>query len=232
MMMMASLLLCIVMIACVTSYNFPPSLDEVEVDGIFAEITDNMVPIGEEVSLLCHFTNDHDKPINITAILGSLSIPSQYDYVVQNYSVKPYGYIVNPGEEITLSYPLTIRSNVEPVGYTLSSTVFYKIKGSSGEFYSSTYYNATVELYLPIAEYDMESILQLLFSVIVTVVTGFILYVAFSPNKLTYYTNLIDTAIKKKEKVVAVTVNPDENEWLPKQFRSNSGGGSSRKGIR
>jgi hypothetical protein len=70
--------------------------------------SDKKFPIGDVVTVLCHFTNQGEYPYNITAIMGSLNSPFDFNFHIQNYSYKPVGIVARPGEEITLDYQFQV----------------------------------------------------------------------------------------------------------------------------
>lgn len=61
------------------------------------------------MTVLCHFTNQGMYPYNITAIMGSLNSPFDFNFHIQNYSYKPVGILARPGDEITLDYQFQVR---------------------------------------------------------------------------------------------------------------------------
>ena len=66
------------------------------------------MPIGQTVTVLCHFVNHGDFPYNVTAIMGSLNSPMDFSYHIQNYSYKPVGVVVRSQEEVTLEYQFQV----------------------------------------------------------------------------------------------------------------------------
>ena len=67
-----------------------------------------LMPIGQTVTVLCHFLNRGDFPYNVTAIMGSLNSPVDFSYHIQNYSYKPVGVVVRSQEEVTLEYQFQV----------------------------------------------------------------------------------------------------------------------------
>lgn len=154
--------------------------EDIETSFYLPEHPDQKLPIGESVTILCHFSNDGLNPLNVTAVMGSLNSPFDYSFYVQNFSYKPFGVVVKGGEEITLEYQFQLHPSLEPVDFTLSHTVFYE---SDSEIFSSTFFNQTVELYLPISDYDIETIFQVLFALFSTAFVGYAVFLGCSPDK-------------------------------------------------
>lgn len=88
--------------------NMPGSAEDVETSYFFPKYSDNKFPIGEVVTVLCHFSNDDQYPYNVTAIMGSLNSPYDFGFHVQNYSYKPLGLVVRPGDEFTFEYQFQV----------------------------------------------------------------------------------------------------------------------------
>ena len=88
--------------------DMPGSAKDIATSYYFPGHTDNKFPIGEVVTVLCHFSNDDQYPYNVTAIMGSLNAPYDFGFHVQNYSYKPLGVIIRPGDEFTFEYQFQV----------------------------------------------------------------------------------------------------------------------------
>lgn len=64
---------------------------------LFPDHDDKKIPMGEEVTVLCHFENNAKLPLNITSIMGSLNNHRDFSDYVQNYTQKFLGVLVKPG---------------------------------------------------------------------------------------------------------------------------------------
>lgn len=118
--------------------DMPGAAEDVSTSVYFPNHPDHKLPIGEVVTTLCHFTNTGSTPYNISAIMGSLNAPYDFNHHFQNYSYKPIGMVVNAGEEISLKYSFQLHPDLEPVDYQLAVTVFYD---SETESFSTTFFN-------------------------------------------------------------------------------------------
>mmetsp|Transcript_28652 Transcript_28652/g.48361 ORF Transcript_28652/g.48361 Transcript_28652/m.48361 type:complete len:240 (-) Transcript_28652:242-961(-) len=142
--------------------NMPGSSEDVETSFLFPGHSDQKFPIGETVTVLCHFTNNAEHyPLNVTAIMGSLNSPFEFNFHVQNYSYKPLGIVVRPDEEFTFSYEFQLHPDLQPVEYSLAHTIFYE---DNTRGYSTTFFNQTVELTYPTDEFDIYTMAQLVLS--------------------------------------------------------------------
>lgn len=118
--------------------NMAGPSEDVDTSYFFPGHSDLKFPIGETVTALCHFSNDGESPLNITAIMGSLNFVYDFRHYIQNYTYKPFGIVVKGGEEVTLEYQFQLHPELEPIEYTLAHTVFYE---SEREAFTSTFVN-------------------------------------------------------------------------------------------
>lgn len=118
--------------------DLPGYSEDVVTSYYFPQHSDMKIPIGEYVPLLCHFANDGENALNVTAIMASLNSPYEFHFFVQNFTYKPFGVVVKGGEEITFEYLFQLHPALEPADFTLAATVFYESDTIS---YSSTFFN-------------------------------------------------------------------------------------------
>ena len=69
----------------------------VDTSFFFPDHSDKKIPMGEVVTVLCHFENNAKSPLNITSMMGSLNDNVNFAIYVQNYTQKTLGVIVKPG---------------------------------------------------------------------------------------------------------------------------------------
>lgn len=118
--------------------NRPGSSKDVVTRFHLPEHQDKKFPIGKTSTILCHISNDGKTPYNVTAIMGSLNQMKTY-YFIQNFTYKPVGVMVLPGEELTLHYDFELNKELEAMEFTLSHTLFYSNDRHRG--FSTTFYN-------------------------------------------------------------------------------------------
>lgn len=159
--------------------DMPGAAEDVQTASFFPDFPDLKLPIGEVVTSLCHFTNTGKASYNVSAVMASLNAPSDFRHYYQNYSYKPFGMVIKPGEEVTMKYTFQLHPDLEPVDYQLAVTVFYD---SEAESFSNTYFNQTVELYLPTSEYDLETIVSVLGSLAATALAAAVVVFACFPE--------------------------------------------------
>lgn len=188
--------------------NMPGASEDVETSFIYPDHPDQKFPIGETVTVLCHFTNTAEHyPFNVTAIMGSLNSPFDFNFHVQNYSYKPLGVVIRPDEEFTFSYEFQLHPDLQPVEYSLSHTIFYE---DNSRGYSTTFFNQTIELSYPTDEFDMYTMGQLAFSLSACMfVMGMLIWIFKS-----------DTGGSKKKNVARASAAAD---WEVEELSSASG---------
>ena len=81
--------------------RMPISASGVDTSYFFPDHSDKKIPMGETVTLLCHFENNAKAPLNITSMMGSLNDNINFGIYIQNYTQKMMNVIVKPGN---LSY--------------------------------------------------------------------------------------------------------------------------------
>jgi hypothetical protein len=89
--------------------DMPAPAEDIYTSFFFPSHADQKFPIGETVTVLCHFSNEGSYPVNVTAIMGSLNFPDNFQFHQQNFSYKPFGFMVKPGEETTLQYQIMLH---------------------------------------------------------------------------------------------------------------------------
>lgn len=118
--------------------DMPGAAEDVSAVHYFPNQPDLKLPIGDVITVLCHFSNEGSGYYNISGIMGSLNAPIDFRHHFQNYSYKPFGIVVKGGEEISLKYSFQLHPELDPVDYQLAVTVFYD---SESESFSNTFFN-------------------------------------------------------------------------------------------
>lgn len=52
--------------------NIPSSYEDVKTSTYYPDHPDHKLPVGEPITVLCHFMNDGESAINVTAIMVSM----------------------------------------------------------------------------------------------------------------------------------------------------------------
>lgn len=81
--------------------RMPRSSPGVDTSFFFPDHDDKKIPMGETVTLLCHFENNAKQALNITSMMGSLNDNKNFAIYIQNYTQKVMGVIVKPGKDVS-----------------------------------------------------------------------------------------------------------------------------------
>ena len=66
------------------------------------------LPIGQPISIFCHFANQSPEPLTLTWLSGSLNMNTQFEYYLQNFTSAILGHVVAPGKDVTIEYSFTV----------------------------------------------------------------------------------------------------------------------------
>eukprot|EP01034_Spumella_vulgaris_P022071 gene22071-28166_t len=120
--------------------------------------------------------------------------------------------VVKAGEDISIQYPIPFHADLEPVEYQLAITVFYE---SETESFSTTFFNQTVELYSPVSDYDLETIVSVLVSILFSVAVVLVSVMVCSPEtKIPLF-----SYNKKEANIVTDNIASDDDSWIPVEPR-------------
>jgi len=151
---------------------------------------------------LCLFQNHGEEVLNVTAIMGSLNSKYDFHHYYQNYSYSTQLGLVKPDEEATFHYTFQLHSQLEPDEYYIAHTVFYESTTTAGKRpFSSTFFNQTVDLYLPISDYDIKEILKALFYISSVIIISILAFLACSPDYAAKFYKMYKDYISKQKKL-------------------------------
>jgi translocon-associated protein subunit alpha len=105
---------------------------------------DKKFPAGRMVDMVVGFHNEGSETYNVSLIAGSLNSPADFSLHVQNFTMAPFGEVIGPGEEVSVNYKFTPDSRAPPRDFVVALTAFYS--DSKGQWYSSTFFNQTVDI--------------------------------------------------------------------------------------
>ena len=165
--------------------DMPPASEDVSVSFYYPthDGHGSKLPVDDMVTVLCHFSNEGETSLNISAAMGSLNMAHDFNMYVQNFSFKPYGLVVPPNEEVTLSYEFMMDPRLDTTqDYTISHSLFYGNVQNAEEWYTSTFFNSTVELYSDEPEIDAESVVLVLMALGLTAFTVAVAFYACFPS--------------------------------------------------
>jgi len=138
--------------------NMPPPSDDMVAAYYFPKHPDLQLPIGQKVGMLCHLENQGENDFNISAIMGSLNDNYNFNFFIQNFTMKPVGEAMSAGVEYTLAYDIQLHPQLPPNAYRLATSVFYQ---DGQRWYSSACVNETVTLFHADPAFSPQDLLKL-----------------------------------------------------------------------
>ena len=166
--------------------NMPPASEDVSVSFYYPthDGHGSKLPVNDIVTVLCHFSNEGDIAMNVSAAMGSLNLAQDFNVYVQNFSFKPFGLVVKPNEEITLAYEFIMDPRLDTSqDYSLAHSIFYSSVGNAEDWYTSTFFNSTVELYSTEPEVDAETIGMILIALLSSAFTLTVCFYSCFPTE-------------------------------------------------
>lgn len=123
--------------------NMPPP-GAVSTGCLLPTFPNKRFPAGKAIDVVLGLHNDGSETYNISLVAGSLNSPADFSLHVQNFSAIGYGYALGPGEEVSVAYRFVPDARLSPRDFVVALTAFYS--DASGQWYSSTFFNQTVDI--------------------------------------------------------------------------------------
>ncbi|GAX75809.1 hypothetical protein CEUSTIGMA_g3252.t1 [Chlamydomonas eustigma] len=164
---------------------------------------------GKPVSVVLGIHNDASELYNITAIMGSLNTPTDFSIFIQNFTQQIYHQVVLSGQEISIDYTFMPDPRLEPRDFVVALTVFYQDK--TGQFYSNTFFNQTVEIIddKKLVDWDLISMFVILAGLAAGAV--YLIYMSVVPHLASM--GIMNKKTKKMKKVETSKAD-DAEEWI------------------
>lgn len=122
--------------------DLPPSGD-ITVNHFFPNHPVTKFPAGEQIKVVAGIHNDASSGYNISAIMGSINIPNEFSQYIQNFTQQLYFVMLEPGEELSVEYAFHPDRLLAGREFQLALTLFYE--DTKGGFFSTTFFNQTVD---------------------------------------------------------------------------------------
>ena len=180
--------------------NMPPASEDASVSFYYPDHDGHgsKLPVNDVVTVLCHFSNEGDAALNVSAAMGSLNLAQDFNVFVQNFSFKPFGLVVPPNEEITLAYEFIMDPRLDTSqDYSMAHSIFYGRVDNPEDWYTSTFFNSTVELYSTEPEVDAETIGLILLALLSSAFTLTVCFYACFPTEKSWKAALASLQQKK-----------------------------------
>lgn len=184
-----------------------PAGGEISTVHFFPDHPTKAFPAGDKIKVVLGIHNDGVEAYNISGIMGSLNSPTDFATYIQNFTQQLYFEMVNPGEEVSVEFGFTPNPLLPPNQFTVALTVFYE--DTKGGFYSSTFFNATIDIVETPKLVDTDLIFMTLTLGAIFTLIGYWLYKQFGGS--------LNSLVKKPKKAATakkVQTAADKDEWV------------------
>lgn len=147
--------------------NMPPAGD-VQTAWVLPEHPSKEFPAGDLIPVLVTIRNDGSSDYNMSYIMGSLNLPKDFHYYVQNFTYSPLWTNIPSKEEATFQYKFRPDKSLSPMELRVALTVFYQ--NEQGSSYSTTFFNETIDIVEKPTVIDYEAIMMV--AVMVAILAG------------------------------------------------------------
>lgn len=186
--------------------DLPPG-GEIKVNHFFPLHATKQFPAGGEIKVVVGVHNAATESYNMSAIMGSINSPSDLKLYIQNFTQQVYFEVVEAGEELSLEYTFRPDPALPARDYHVMLTLFYE--DAKHGFYSTTFFNGTVDIAETPKLIDTEILFLYLLIVGVLGVAG--LYAYNTLSGLGFFKTTKTKKVTRKQETVKVE---DEDEWL------------------
>jgi len=118
---------------------------------------------GDEVTALIGMHNSGDKTYNVSYVGAHLHSPFDYNFYVQNFTVRWTSNLLPPRSEVTVEYRFRPDPNLEPLDFQLSGWLIYNDSAPTPVIYRSMFVNQTIEVLERRQEWTASSIITWIF---------------------------------------------------------------------
>lgn len=110
----------------------------------FPDNQEKRFAVGKDITVLVDFQNNGAEDYNISKVAAFLHSPFDFNYYIQNFTVREVSGYAPGGSQISLEYTFKPDATLEPLEFWLSGFVEYN--NSDDQIYYSTFINGTIEL--------------------------------------------------------------------------------------
>eukprot|EP01023_Acetabularia_acetabulum_P018487 TRINITY_DN19333_c0_g1_i3.p1 TRINITY_DN19333_c0_g1~~TRINITY_DN19333_c0_g1_i3.p1 ORF type:complete len:199 (-),score=43.97 TRINITY_DN19333_c0_g1_i3:241-837(-) len=168
-----------------------------------------LVPAGDIVDVLVGVSNGSPEAVNVTAAMGSINSPQNFDMHLQNFSLYQYHMLVPPEQTASLLYQIRSDPNLYARDWQFALTLFYH---SAGVRHSDTFFNESVTVVEADKTIDFEILFMYLILLGLLAVGGFFGYQAVKNTPM--MKKVAGGAKKPVKKSAAGGGGDDPDQWL------------------
>ena len=164
------------------SYEEAEVVEEFDLSSPYAEIytvfpNNQALQAGRPSEIFLGFKNNGKSPFRVSGLRGSLYYLNEARYAVENYTLVSQDLVVESGQQYSFAY----RFASHPVllgEFGFFAQIFYN--DGENRNYTTTFWNSTVTIVEPEAEFEFQSIFQYSFIIAVFAAVAFVLYKKFA----------------------------------------------------
>jgi hypothetical protein len=149
----------------------------------FPEFPDKKFPLASDIQVLVGVHNKGRSAYNVTFVAASLHSPFDFNYVIQNFSARAIGEVVDAGGEQTFDYTFRPDKNLEPLEFWLSAFIIYNNTESALSEYQTFFYNGTIELVERPSDLNVRRVFTYFLAVAAAGLVGYIAFHIAAPSK-------------------------------------------------
>lgn len=197
----------------------------------FPEHPNKQFPAGGEIKVVVSAHNDAKTPYNITAMMGSLNSPTDFDMYIQNFTQQVYFQLLPPGEELSVEYTFRPDPILSPREFIVALHLIYE-DPATGALHSNTVFNSTIDIVEMPKLVDTEMLFMYLMLISVAVGGGYYTYLNVADKM-----GLNKGKAKKAKKASAAPAEFDADEWVKNtnydvQKRKAAAAGAKTKAVK
>lgn len=136
-------------------------------------------PAGEEIKVVVSAHNEASKPYNITAMMGSLNSPSDFDVYIQNFTQQVYFRMLPAGEELSIEYKFRPDPMLSLREFLVALHLIYE-DPETNRLHSNLVFNQTVDIVEMEKLIDMEMLFLYLMLAGVVGCAGYWVYLNYA----------------------------------------------------
>jgi len=148
----------------------------------FPEHPDKKFPLGNDITVLVGVSNTGGKTFNFTYVGAAFHSPFDHSYIIQNFSVRTVGAVVEGSRQQTLEYVFKPDKALEPLEFWLAGFVIYN-NTESGTQYRSHFINGTIEMVDRPSDLNVRRVFAYFLAIAAAGLVGFIGWSVSQPQK-------------------------------------------------
>jgi len=181
---------------------------DVQTAFVFPQSADREFQLGMPVDILLGFKNNGKKTFTIVEVNTQLRYDQDWNVIIQNYTALTPSLLVQPGDDITVTYRFFPDPLLEVRRYGLQANLFYNDEDTK---YGQTFFNSTISF----VEQDTGLDAPTLFTYVgIFAFAGLLAFAVFRFSGLSIPDSVKKTAKSSVEYGTQKTTTVDSSDWL------------------